>query len=109
MSLTPAQRRRTGEELTENFRRCGLSPADVERDLGLSPGDLQAVLDMSLVVHPATTWLVRDYLDVMVRRAGGDVAPFTCLTEQMRPAAEGWFGLARLDDVLARNADRGQG
>ncbi|WP_051681912.1 DUF2316 family protein [Cellulomonas sp. HZM] len=104
MSLNASERRRTRDELAENFRRSGRTPTDVERDLGISERDLDAVLAMDDDVHPATTWLVRDYLVAEVEAAGGEVFPFTSLTEQMRDAARGWFGIADLDDVRARPA-----
>lgn len=93
MSLSAAERRRTGAELTENYRRAG-SPAVRIRDaLGLDEAGLAAVLRMDAGVDPATVWRVRDHLDAAVRAAGGEPVPYSSLTEEMRASARRWFGL----------------
>lgn len=93
MSLTTAERRRTSEELGENYRRAGSPAARIMDALGLTGSDLEAVLRMDAGVDPATVWRVRDQLDVAVRAAGREPAPYTSLTEEMRAAAQRWFGI----------------
>ncbi len=93
MSLSPAERRRTAEELAENVRRAGTPSAELQDDLGLSAAELDAVLRMDAGVDPATVWRVRDHLDAAVRAAGREPAPYSSLTEEMRASARRWFGI----------------
>ncbi|WP_413600910.1 DUF2316 family protein [Curtobacterium sp. Curtsp57] len=51
-------------------------------------------------VSPRDVWLLRDYLDAIITAAGRTPHPYTSVTEQMRSAADTWFGLVDVQDVL---------
>jgi hypothetical protein len=89
MSLNREEIRRTSAELHANLELSGLSVAQ----LGLSEDEAQQTLDVTRRSSPATVWLVRDHLEAAVTARGGVPHPYTVLTENMRSAADRWFGL----------------
>lgn len=99
MSLNHRQRAATREELRENLELSRRSVADAATDLGISSTRVQAALDVA-GARPQDVWLVRDYLDRAIRSNGATPRPYSSLTEQMRAAAQAWFPLADIDDVM---------
>jgi hypothetical protein len=91
MSLTFAHRKATSTELQTNLALSGLTPATVERELGLTHEQFEDVLHVSMHAKPHEVWLLRDFLDLAVREAGHEPAPYSVLTPEMREAARRWF------------------
>lgn len=103
MSLNRRERQATSSELRANLDLSGQTPDDLAHALGRSAAEIQGVFDLADVA-PADVWLVRDALDRAVRATGATPAPWSVLTDQARTAAQQWFVLADVDDVLARGA-----
>jgi hypothetical protein len=93
MSLNREEIRRTSAELHANLELSGLTVAQLADQLGLSEDEAQQTLDVTRRSSPATVWLVRDHLEAAVTARGGVPHPYTVLTENMRSAADRWFGL----------------
>ncbi len=79
MSLNPAQRLRTSEELRANLRLCGAAPARLAEQLGFTAERLADTLE------------VNDRSDGLVRARGAGPVRYSVLTEQARRAAATWF------------------
>ncbi|MHA0034629.1 DUF2316 family protein [Deinococcus sp. PESE-13] len=90
MSLNPAEKQRTRQDLQANRQLCPLSDEAIATALGWTPGHLQATLQVTS--HPADVWRLRDFLVQAIRESGGTPAPFSVLTDDKRGAAQGWFG-----------------
>ncbi|MCO4252152.1 DUF2316 family protein [Pseudarthrobacter raffinosi] len=101
MSLSHYQRAATREELSANLALSGLSVADAAAAVGIGSARVQAALDVA-GAQPQDVWLVRDYLDRVIRSNGGTPRTYSSLTEQMRAAAQAWFPLTDVDDVMNR-------
>jgi hypothetical protein len=101
MSLNHRQIAATRNELATNLMLSGLTVADVAATLGLSNSDVQSALNVD-GGQPREVWLVRDYLERMIRSDGSTPHPYSSLTEQSRAAAQGWFQLFDVDVVLNR-------
>ena len=101
MSLNEQQRAATRDELGSNLALSGQSVADVAAALGLSSASVQSALDVA-DAQPQDVWLVRDYLNTVIRSNGATPLPYSSLTESMRAAAQRWFSLANVDDVIKR-------
>ena len=100
MSLDQAQRAATQAELRKNLALSGLTASDVADDLGLQSSRARAALEVA-GARPEDVWLVRDYLDRVIRSAGTTPQPYSSLTEDERVSAHAWFSLFDLDEVLA--------
>ena len=90
MSLNPAEKQRTRQDLQANRQLCPLSDEAIATALGWTPGHLQATLQVTS--HPTDVWRLRDFLVQAIRESGGTPAPFSVLTNDKRGAAQGWFG-----------------
>lgn len=99
VSLNKSQRAATHDELQANLALSGLSALSISTDLGLDASRVRAALDVT-GARPADVWLVRDYLDRLIRSAGATPRAYSSLTEQNRTAAQAWFSLSDIDDVL---------
>lgn len=95
MSLSAAERKRTGEELQANYRKAGLTPEKVQADLRLSAAQLAETLDVTSASRPENVWLLRDYLEEEVKGRGEQPCPYTYLTDEMRGVAARWFPLRK--------------
>jgi hypothetical protein len=99
MSLNRKEQDDTRRELRENLDLAGLTPPEIARALRVSPERVESALGVH-GASPVDVWLVRDYLDVTVRSRGRDPFPFSLLTEESRSAAQGWFPLLDVSDVV---------
>ncbi|WP_417215597.1 DUF2316 family protein [Arthrobacter sp.] len=112
MTLKPAERQATGEQLAANFERSGLSREQVCEDLEFTEDELDASLELREMVDPVDVWVLRDYLELAVRQAGADPVEYTVLTEEARTEAYKWYVLRDAPQpgtgalpVVADNAD----
>ncbi len=104
MSLNRSQRAATRAELRSNLVLSGLSIEALAGNLGLSAARVGAALDVD-GARPEEVWLVRDYLDRVIRSAGTTPTAYSSLSEEKRTAAQAWFSLVDVDDAL-REASR---
>ncbi|MEV1019486.1 DUF2316 family protein [Streptomyces sp. NPDC050264] len=95
MTLNPAERHRTSEELLDNLARSGLELHDVAADLGRTRERLRGTLDVDPASDPGDVWQLRDYLRQAVLDAGGAPTPYTVLTDRSRGMARVWFRLRK--------------
>lgn len=102
MSLNRTERGDTRDELNANLALSGLNPDDIASALHWTPARTKTALSVS-GAEPRDVWLVRDYLEVIITATGHASVPYSSLTEQMRNAADSWFGLADVADAV--NAD----
>lgn len=94
MSLNAAQRRQTADELAANLDASGLTVAQLAERSGLTRDRVDAALAVAPgAASPRDVWIVRDLLETAVREAGSEPTAYTVLTERMRKAAAGWFGV----------------
>ena len=93
MSLDSAQRRRTAAEFAANLAASGLTRDELRVRTGLPATRFDTALAMQPGADPVDVWLVRDTLETAVAEADAPATPFTVLTEDMRAAANGWFGV----------------
>lgn len=99
MSLSSQQRAITRTELQTNLELSGLSRTELEQKLGLDAHRVSDALQVA-DAEPADVWLLRDYLERVIQARGGIPHPYSYLTAEMRAAAERWFPLRNVDDVL---------
>jgi len=99
MALNKRERAATSAELHANLELSGLSENDLQLRLGITDDQLEAALGVT-GADPIDVWLVRDYLERIIVDRGGKPVPFTVLTPSARVAAEKWFALYDIDDVL---------
>ena len=93
MSLNAAERAATAQELAANCEEADLSEDQLRELTGLDPARFELAFAVSPRSDPADVWLVRDTVQTAVEEAGGELTPFSVLTEQMRSAAASWFGV----------------
>ena len=99
MALNKRERAATSEELHANLDLAGLGIADLEKALGMDDERIEGALGVT-GADPIDVWLVRDYLERAVIERGGKPRAFSVLTPAARVAAEKWFALYDLDEVL---------
>ncbi|TFD58959.1 DUF2316 family protein [Cryobacterium suzukii] len=83
MSLNDQQRAATREELRSNLALSGQSVADAASALGLSSAQVQAALDVT-GAPPEDVWLLRDYLNRVIRSNGLTPRPYSSLAHACR-------------------------
>lgn len=93
MSLNSKQRQTTRDELHANLDLSGLSTEQLRDSLDFTDVQLQRALDADPATDPADVWLLRDFVEQVVRDRGLEPRHFTVLTEGSRGAANRWFGL----------------
>ncbi|TFC01046.1 DUF2316 family protein [Cryobacterium adonitolivorans] len=99
MSLNRSERGDTCNELNANLVLSGLTPENIGGALGWTLDRTTAALAVAGAA-PRDVWLVRDYIDAAIIAAGKTPHPYSSLTEQMRSAADSWFGLIDVADVI---------
>ncbi|HXD27520.1 MAG TPA: DUF2316 family protein [Arthrobacter sp.] len=93
MTLKPAERQATSEQLTANLQLSGLNRQQVCEDLDFSEDELEAALELRELVDPVDVWVLRDYLELAVHQAGAEPEGYTVLTEEARTEAYKWYVL----------------
>lgn len=85
--LTREETKNTAKELQENYRRLNLDINDVLSDLQISEEELQRVLTMDHP-NPSNVWMVRDYLEDMLKERNIPMYPFSRLANH---SANLWY------------------
>ena len=103
MSLNRREQAATCDELAANLDRAGVTSTDVATTLGLSNTRVDAALAVN-AARPEDVWLIRDYLDHVIRSHGSIPRPYSSLSENMRAAAQAWFTLIDVDQAMKEAA-----
>lgn len=110
MSLNEQQIADTRRELAVNVARISLEFDEIARALDISPDRVSAAIGLIEPVDSVDVWAVRDLIEIVARRTGLTLLPFSALTEEVRPRAEVWFPLRRITastfDVIADTRNR---
>lgn len=99
MSLDQRQTAATRDELAINLARSGQTVGGIAGVTRLGRSRVQAALAVD-GAQPQDVWLVRDYLHRVICLASGTPHPYSTLTGQARAAAQAWFPLRDIDEVL---------
>ncbi|HGI2914584.1 TPA: DUF2316 family protein [Streptococcus agalactiae] len=74
-------------ELQENFRRLNYPIKQVAKDLQLNISEVESLLSLD-VTYPGDVWMLRDYLEDMLKKEGKEVYPFSRLASH---SANRWY------------------
>ncbi|MGT2907304.1 DUF2316 family protein [Streptococcus dentiloxodontae] len=85
--LTAKECANTAQELQENFKRLGYPMEQVAKDVRLNAAQVEAILLMANP-QPGHVWMLRDYLEDMLKKDGKNLYPFTRLADH---SANRWF------------------
>lgn len=95
MSLNRKECAAAAREIEANRELAGISTEELRELTGLSPARFAAAYSVDGDQDPCDVWLVRDAVVVAVRNAGLSPLPFSKMREDMRDAANMWFGYER--------------
>lgn len=76
--LTIQEIKDTTFELQENFRRLNYPIKQVAKDLQLNISEVESLLSLD-VTYPGDVWMLRDYLEDMLKKEGKEVYTFSRL------------------------------
>lgn len=85
--LTIQKIKDTTFELQENFRRLNYPIKQVAKDLQLNISEVESLLSLD-VTYPGDVWMLRDYLEDMLKKEGKEVYPFSRLASH---SANRWY------------------
>ncbi|CZT38611.1 DUF2316 family protein [Streptococcus agalactiae] len=85
--LTIQEIKDTTFELQENFRRLNYPIKQVAKDLQLNISEVESLLSLD-VTYPGDVWMLRDYLEDMLKKEGKEVYPFSRLASH---SANRWY------------------
>ncbi|HFV0259356.1 TPA: DUF2316 family protein [Streptococcus agalactiae] len=85
--LTIQEMKDTTFELQENFRRLNYPIKQVAKDLQLNISEVESLLSLD-VTYPGDVWVLRDYLEDMLKKEGKEVYPFSRLASH---SANRWY------------------
>ncbi|HGD4977423.1 TPA: DUF2316 family protein [Streptococcus agalactiae] len=85
--LTIQEMKDTTFELQENFRRLNYPIKQVAKDLQLNISEVECLLSLD-VTYPGDVWMLRDYLEDMLKKEGKEVYPFSRLASH---SANRWY------------------
>lgn len=85
--LTIQEMKDTTFELQENFRRLNYPIKQVAKDLQLNISEVESLLSLD-VTYPGDVWMLRDYLEDMLKKEGKEVYPFSRLASH---SANRWY------------------
>ncbi|MCC9982573.1 DUF2316 family protein [Streptococcus agalactiae] len=85
--LTIQEMKDTTFELQENFRWLNYPIKQVAKDLQLNISEVESLLSLD-VTYPGDVWMLRDYLEDMLKKEGKEVYPFSRLASH---SANRWY------------------
>ncbi|HEO2820369.1 TPA: DUF2316 family protein [Streptococcus agalactiae] len=85
--LTIQEIKDTTFELQENFRRLNYPIKQVTKDLQLNISEVESLLSLD-ITYPGDVWMLRDYLEYMLKKEGKEVYPFSRLASH---SANRWY------------------
>ncbi|HGD6693029.1 DUF2316 family protein [Streptococcus agalactiae] len=85
--LTIQEIKDTTFELQENFRRLNYPIKQVAKDLQLNISEVESLLSLD-VTYPGDVYMLRDYLEDMLKKEGKEVYPFSRLASH---SANRWY------------------
>ncbi|HGD5121779.1 TPA: DUF2316 family protein [Streptococcus agalactiae] len=85
--LTIQEIKDTTFELQENFRRLNYPIKQVTKDLQLNISEVESLLSID-ITYPGDVWMLRDYLEDMLKKEGKEVYPFSRLASH---SANRWY------------------
>lgn len=85
--LTIQEMKDTTFELQENFRKLNYPIKQVAKDLQLNISEVESLLSLD-VTYPGDVWMLRDYLEDMLKKEGKEVYPFSRLASH---SANRWY------------------
>ena len=85
--LTIQEMKDTTFELQENFRRLNYPIKQVAKDFQLNISEVESLLSLD-VTYPGDVWMLRDYLEDMLKKEGKEVYPFSRLASH---SANRWY------------------
>lgn len=85
--LTIQEIKDTTFELQENFRRLNYPIKQVTKDLQLNISEVESLLSLD-ITYPGDVWMLRDYLEDMLKKEGKEVYPFSRLASH---SANHWY------------------
>lgn len=85
--LTIQEMKDTTFELQENFRRLNYPIKQVTKDLQLNISEVESLLSLD-ITYPGDVWMLRDYLEDMLKKEGKEVYPFSRLASH---SANRWY------------------
>lgn len=85
--LTIQEIKDTTFELQENFRRLNYPIKQVAKDLQLNISEVESLLSLD-ITYPGDVWMLRDYLEDMLKKEGKEVYPFSRLASH---SANRWY------------------
>lgn len=94
--LTIQEIKDTTFELQENFRRLNYPIKQVTKDLQLNISEVESLLSLD-ITYPGDVWMLRDYLEDMLKKEGKEVYPFSRLASH---SANRWYPYERHHGVI---------
>jgi hypothetical protein len=91
MSLNRRQTQQTRDELAANLILSGLAPDTVGHSLGFTPERLDHTVRVTRDADASDVWLLRDFLDQVIRDRGLTPRPWTVLIDGGHDTARRWF------------------
>lgn len=85
--LTIQEIKDTTFELQENFKRLNYPIKQVTKDLQLNISEVESLLSLD-ITYPGDVWMLRDYLEDMLKKEGKEVYPFSRLASH---SANRWY------------------
>ncbi|HGI5091384.1 TPA: DUF2316 family protein [Streptococcus agalactiae] len=85
--LTIQEIKDTTFELQENFRRLNYPIKQVTKDLQLNISEVESLLSLD-ITYPGDVWMLRDYLEDMLKKESKEVYPFSRLASH---SANRWY------------------
>lgn len=103
MTLSQRAQDATREELARNLKLADMTTTGISKGIRLPDDRVAAALEV-IEARPQDVWLVRDYLDRVIRSQGATPHPYSSLSENMRASAKGWFPLVDVDEAMKEAA-----
>ncbi len=103
MTLNRREQAATREELATNLERARVTRAGVSSGLGMTTLRVDSAFNVASA-PPEDVWLIRDFLDHVIRSQGEIPRPYSSLSENMRAAAQGWFPLVDVVHAMKQAA-----